>query len=169
MPFSIFRCCSKAASTRCCVVLLCNKPRKLIPNTLMACATSCFLHRRRQQVPDARGVAFTNGVFPGLDRATSSGRDHGLDSYNDIRETLGLKRLKTFEEITSIRIWRNGSRISTTTTSITLISMSLAQRKIMLIPLGEVGTIINANLKRYVMVIASGMKTRRTSSLVRSN
>ena len=52
-----------------------------------------------------RGVLrFTNGVFPGLDlgsRNIQRGRDHGLDSYNDIRETLGLKRLETFEEITS--------------------------------------------------------------------
>ena len=49
-------------------------------------------------------LRFTNGVFPGLDlgsRNIQRGRDHGLDSYNDIRETLGLKRLETFEEITS--------------------------------------------------------------------
>ena len=52
-----------------------------------------------------RGVLrFTNGVFPGLDlgsRNIQRGRDHGLNSYNDVRESLGLKRLQSFEEITS--------------------------------------------------------------------
>ena len=52
-----------------------------------------------------RGILrFTNGVFPGLDlgsRNIQRGRDHGLNSYNDVRESIGLKRLNSFEEITS--------------------------------------------------------------------
>ena len=52
-----------------------------------------------------RGILrFTNGVFPGLDlgsRNIQRGRDHGLNSYNDVRESIGLKRLSSFEEITN--------------------------------------------------------------------
>ena len=55
-------------------------------------------------MPNARYLRFTNGVFPGLDlgsRNIQRGRDHGLNSYNDVRESIGLKRLNNFEEITS--------------------------------------------------------------------
>ncbi|WP_413744073.1 cadherin-like domain-containing protein [Synechococcus sp. MIT S9451] len=52
-----------------------------------------------------RGVLrFANGAFPALDlgsRNVQRGRDHGLAHYNDMREAMGLKRAKSFEDITS--------------------------------------------------------------------
>ena len=52
-----------------------------------------------------RGILrFANGAFPALDLASRNlqrGRDHGLEDYNSVREAMGLKRITSFDDITS--------------------------------------------------------------------
>jgi hypothetical protein len=54
-------------------------------------------------VDDVRNFLFGPG-FGGLDLASLNiqrGREHGLSSYNDVRESLGLSRARDFSEVTS--------------------------------------------------------------------
>ena len=77
---------------------------KLILNMLMVFGIFYLQPLRGSKCPMRGILRFTNGVFPGLDlgsRNIQRGRDHGLNSYNDVRESIGLKRLNSFEEITS--------------------------------------------------------------------
>ena len=52
-----------------------------------------------------RGILrFANGAFPALDLASRNlqrGRDHGLEDYNSVREAMGLRRVTSFDDITS--------------------------------------------------------------------
>ena len=117
-----------------------------------------------------RGVLrFTNGVFPGLDlgsRNIQRGRDHGLNSYNDVRESLGLKRLQSFEEITSDQ--ELAARLKELyNNDINNVDLYVAgQLKTMLQaahlanPLEKLSS---DSLRRSAMVTASGMRTKTTS------
>ena len=84
----------QAASTRCCAGLP-QQAQEVDTQYVDGLRNFLFSAARRQQVPDARGVALYQWCFPGLDLpATSSGRDMALTA----NDALGLKRLETFED-----------------------------------------------------------------------
>ena len=107
-------------------------------------------------VDDVRNFLFAN-VGTGFDLASLNiqrGRDHGLPSYNDTREAFGLRRVRSFREVSSSRhIQKRLASVYKDVDDIDLWVGALSEDPL---PGGHVGALIRATLKRQFEALRDG-------------
>ena len=107
-------------------------------------------------VDDVRNFLFAN-VGTGFDLASLNiqrGRDHGLPSYNDTREAFGLRRARSFRDVSSSRYIQK--RLASVYKDVDDIDLWVGALSEDPVPGGHVGALIRATLKRQFEALRDG-------------